>query len=430
MKFPVTSSLLGLSALHLAAAKYTMYIDQYHLTDLPPKDVAAGIDTVIMAFANSSLFLTAAGNYTPFEPVSTMRARLDADAKVLFAIGGWADTAGFSEGAKTEASRKEYAKNVANTIIRLGFDGVDIDWEYPGGNGADYIQIPNANKTDEIKTYPLLLAAIREAIGDDKELSIAVPGRLQDMIAFTPEQAPSIWEPCDYVNIMTYDLMNRRDNVTFHHTDIKGSLATIDHYLGALGLPSSKAVLGIAFYAKWFTTDSASPCETGLGCKTVLLEDATGADTGKSGAITFEKANYAPVPTNLTDSPDGSCGAAVGYKCLEGYCCSAYGFCGDTAAHCGINCMSGYGKCGSASIGDIFKTAMANGIHDMVAGAMYYYDKANNIFLTWDTAELITQKFDVIIKARNLAGIMAWSGGEDSYDWSRIRAMQAGAETL
>jgi GH18 family chitinase len=76
----------------------------------------------------------------------------------------------------------------------------DVDWEYPGGNGEDYKQKPNDQKVQEIETYPLLLQAIKAAIGD-RELSIAVPGRLEDMIAFTPEKVPLINETVDHVNV-------------------------------------------------------------------------------------------------------------------------------------------------------------------------------------------------------------------------------------
>ena len=41
-----------------------------------------------------------------------------------------------------------------------------------------------------------------------------MPGRKVDMIAFTKEQGPKIFESVDMVNVMTYDLMNRRDNAT------------------------------------------------------------------------------------------------------------------------------------------------------------------------------------------------------------------------
>ena len=53
----------------------------------------------------------------------------------------------------------------------------DIDWEYPGGNGADYKQIPNTDKAYQVEAYPKFLAATRRAIGKDKILSIAVPGK-------------------------------------------------------------------------------------------------------------------------------------------------------------------------------------------------------------------------------------------------------------
>lgn len=77
---------------------------------------------------------------------------------------------------------------------------VDVDWEYPGGNGEDYKQIPNDQKVQEIENFPKLLQEIKTAIGD-KELSIAVPGKEGDMIAFTAEQVPKINEIVDHVNV-------------------------------------------------------------------------------------------------------------------------------------------------------------------------------------------------------------------------------------
>jgi chitinase len=200
----------------------------------------------------------------------------------------------------------------------------DIDWEYPGGNGQDYKQHPNSEKVSEIETYPLFLQAIRDAIGKDKILSIAVPGLQRDMIAFTKEHGPSIFAPVDMVNVMSYDLMNRRDNVTKHHTPVQGSLDTINSYLD-IGMPAEKANLGFAYYAKYFTTDPTSDCATQpIGCKVVAMENADGSDNGKSGAFTFETINMAPAPSDLKTSTDGTCGTSKG-KCPDGQCCSQYG---------------------------------------------------------------------------------------------------------
>lgn len=79
---------------------------------------------------------------------------------------------------------------------------IDIDWEYPGGNGADY-KLPgftNDLKVGEIAAYPAILAKIKALIGD-KLLTIAVPGLERDMIAFTAENAPKIWAAVDEVNV-------------------------------------------------------------------------------------------------------------------------------------------------------------------------------------------------------------------------------------
>lgn len=77
----------------------------------------------------------------------------------------------------------------------------DIDWEYPGGNGPDYKTQPNDQKEYQIDAYPILLEEIRAALPKDKLLTIAVPAREEDMIAYTPEKGPDIWKSVDFVNV-------------------------------------------------------------------------------------------------------------------------------------------------------------------------------------------------------------------------------------
>ncbi|KAI1378568.1 glycoside hydrolase family 18 protein [Hypoxylon crocopeplum] len=345
-----------------AAPRFAMYYDQWH-TASPSKAQTAGITHVITAFASTTLFTSdPPGTYSPFVDVATLRSQFDEGVKVCMAIGGWGDTAGFSVGQKDDTSRKLYAKNVASTLESHGYDCVDVDWEYPGGNGEDYRQNPNSGKVDEIANYALLLAEIKAAIGD-KELSIAVPGLERDMIAFTAEQVPKISAAVDVVNVMTYDLMNRRDTTTTHHTSVKGSLATVDKYI-SLGMEASKMNLGFAFYAKFFKTQGQ--CAQPIGCATVLLEDANGGDTGQSGAVTF------------LESP----------------------------------------------------AVLASGQADADEGGMWYWDASTSYFWTWDTPDFVAQKFDQIVKARGLGGVMAWSLGEDSSSWTYIQALQDGMATL
>ncbi|KAH6653329.1 hypothetical protein BKA67DRAFT_314060 [Truncatella angustata] len=52
-----------------------------------------------------------------------------------------------------------------------------------------------------------------------------------------------------------------------------------------------------------------------------------------------------------TPTPDGSCGptSAGYYTCRAGDCCSKWGWCGATDAHCGAGCNIEFGTCGSSS---------------------------------------------------------------------------------
>lgn len=418
--------MLGAAALAAGAVaadpRFVLYFDQYHTTLLPNQTQTEGINYVITAFANSSLFTTdPAGEYTPFKPLTEVRAMFAEGTKVCMAIGGWGDTDGFGKGAASDKTRKLWAKNVATTLDKLGYDCVDIDWEYPGGNGADYKQIPNSKKTSEIQSYPKLLKEIKAAIGD-KELSIAVPGLERDMIAYTAEQVPKINTYVDFVNLMTYDFMNRRDNYTKHHADLASTIKTVDTYV-ARGFDIGKLNVGIPFYAKFFSTKAGVTCTGPTGCPTELLEAADGTDTGKSGAFTFEKANYETTPTNLTTSVDNSCGLGTYLKCGESQCCSQYGWCGNTTAHCDTGCQTGYGRCESVDTKTSFQKAMTNGVTDQTAGGQWYWDSEASLYWTWDTPELIEQKLNTLL-ARGCGGIMAWSLAEDTYDWSHLKAMQ------
>ncbi|POR39076.1 Endochitinase B [Tolypocladium paradoxum] len=379
MRSPTLAVLAAATAVS-AAPRYVMYFDQWHKATLPGKDITAGVNYVITAFAPSTTF-TSGSSYTPFMPVDQVRALFDQGTKVCMAIGGWGDTAGFSAGSATDATRKAYAKNVAAALTTLGYDcvvttanaGTDVDWEYPGGNGEDYKKIPNDQKKGEIEAYPLLLADIKAAIGD-KELSIAVPGKVGDMIAFAAEQVPKIDKAVDFINhhsqVMSYDLMNRRDNVTNHHTSVEGSKTTIETYIER-GMTPGKMNLGFAFYAKFFQT--ADACTAATGCPTVLMEGPDGSDLAKSGATTFEIENF-----NTAD----------------------------------------------------FANALKNGKADTAKGGQWYWDPSTKKFWTWDTPEFIAQKFADIVKAKKLGGAMAWSLAQDSHDWSHFKAMQAGIKTL
>jgi GH18 family chitinase len=223
-----------------------------------------------------------------------------------------------------------------------------------------------------VKGYPKLLSEIRYALGREQILSAAVPGLRRDMLAFTQKTLPNISRYLNFFNVMTYDLMNRRDDVTKHHTGVELALDGINAYLEA-GIPPQGLNLGFAFYVKWFRTDSKGGCaENPIGCKTVLMEDPqTGADLGQSGAFAWNDR----VPKELAFS---------------------------------------------------FRLAQRDGQYDEVGGGFYYWDSEENIFWTWDTPEAIAKKFPLIVEKKGLGGVFAWGLGEDGSEFAHLNALTDG----
>lgn len=168
---------------------------------------------------------------------------------------------------------------------------------------------------------------------------------------------------------MTYDLMNRRDNITTHHTGISNSRVAIDTYL-LNGIPADKVNLGFAFYVKWFKTDPLGDCILRpVGCKTVEMEDPkTGRDLGMSGAFSW----HDKVPEKLKKS---------------------------------------------------FHRAVPNAQWD--DDGNYYWDVEENIFWSWDTPASIASKFPAIVQSRDLGGVFAWGLGEDANAFLNLRTLNA-----
>ena len=59
--------------------------------------------------------------------------KVNPNLKVTIAIGGWNQgSQKYSEMARDADSRKKFVKSVLKMLREYGFDGLDLDWEYPG----------------------------------------------------------------------------------------------------------------------------------------------------------------------------------------------------------------------------------------------------------------------------------------------------------
>jgi chitinase len=161
--------------------------------------------------------------------------------KVLLMIGGWGEHAdGFSMMARDAAKRTEFCQSCKAHIDTYGLDGIDIDWEYPGGGPST-----NGKSNDDPKNFVLVLKELRETIGDTKIISYASSSSAKYM------DWKGAMDYLDYVNVMTYDMGKPpKHNSPLMKSAIfnqDGCKESVDLHVKA-GVPKSRQNLGVPFY--------------------------------------------------------------------------------------------------------------------------------------------------------------------------------------
>ena len=199
------------------------------------------------------------------------------DLKILPSVGGWTLSDPFY-GFIDKANRDTFVASMKQFLKTWKFyDGVDIDWEFPGGDGAN----PNlGDPVNDGAAYVALMQELRAMLdeleqegGRSYELTSAI-GSGYDKIEDVDYAAAAQY--MDYIFAMTYDFYGGWNNVTGHQTAVycgshlstdecngtgvddngeprKGPAYTMDHaaqLLLAQNVPPGKIVLGTAMYGR------------------------------------------------------------------------------------------------------------------------------------------------------------------------------------
>ncbi|KAJ0322115.1 hypothetical protein Brms1b_002330 [Colletotrichum noveboracense] len=193
---------------------------------------------------------------------------LSSELEVWVSIGGWTfsdnDTstqAVFPDIAGDADKRQKFADNLVSFMTRYGFDGVDLDWEYPGAGDRGGSEVDTDN-------YILLLKTLRETFQasprGDYGLSFTIPSSYWYLKWF---DVPSMLKYADWTNIMTYDLHGVWDannpigNIVQAHTNLTEIKLAAD-LLWRNDVPPGQVVLGLGFYGRSFQlkdTDCTKP---------------------------------------------------------------------------------------------------------------------------------------------------------------------------
>ena len=199
--------------------------------------------------------------------------------RIGVSVGGWTRSGDFPALASTEAGRENFASKVTEFVHNVGFDFVDIDWEYPtdyrdpdpDGNGVTTDKGCHGSEADTVN-FTKLLQSLRnhldaQSVIDGKyyELSAAMSAspRMMDKIEYK-----KVIDLLDFVNMMTYDLNGAWNSYTGHQTalyinedaadfdampDSVFSIDTAVRQLKSYGLTNTqmkKVVIGVAAYTR------------------------------------------------------------------------------------------------------------------------------------------------------------------------------------
>jgi chitinase len=180
--------------------------------------------------------------------------------KILPSVGGWTLSDPLYQVGVNPAARAVFIDSIIDFIRTYDFfDGIDIDWEFPGGGGAT----PELGSPQDGAGFATLMQELRAALdaleaetGRKYELAAAMSGGVEKLSVVDWEDAAPYM---DYINLMTYDYYGAWNGVLGHQTGlypspnspISGfSAHEAVQYLLNRGVPAGKIALGAAMYGR------------------------------------------------------------------------------------------------------------------------------------------------------------------------------------
>lgn len=188
----------------------------------------------------------------------TALRRRNPDLKIVLSLGGWDDSAGFSDAAASPQSRGVFVQSCLDLVLAHGLDGVDLDWEYPVSGGAQGV----AHRPQDRENFTALLRDLRAALDrqgrrDGKRYVLTVAGAVSGGY-LNNIQPEAVAELVDHIFLMAYDLRGPWDSWADFNAPLYAPTggppryrASVDGGVSAWlerGVPAEKLVLGMPLY--------------------------------------------------------------------------------------------------------------------------------------------------------------------------------------
>lgn len=379
------------------------------------------------------------------------------NVKTMVSVGGWAETGGYfddsgkrvdsggfysmatnADGSVNQAGIDTFADSAVAFVKKYGFNGVDIDYEYPttmkdSGNPLDRT-LSNARRAGLVKGYAALMKTLREKLdrasaadGTHYLLSVAAPSSgylLRGMETF------QVQKYLDYVNIMSYDLHGAWNeyvgpNAALFDDGKDAELAQASVYstsqYGGTGylntdwayhyfrgsMPSGRINIGLPYYTRGFKNVQGGT--DGLWGRAATTDCPAGAGLTKcgDGAVGIDNL-WHDKDTNGKESPAGSnpmWHAKNLEKGVVGDYVTDYGFPADTEL-----------------------TGTYARKYDSTLVAPWLWNAEKKVFLSTEDEQSVAAKADYVVD-KGIGGTMIWELAGD-YGWNAAKGQYEPGSTL
>jgi GH18 family chitinase len=184
--------------------------------------------------------------------------------KIIPSVGGWSDCWNFTNVFDDDERRKIFVESAVKHIVESGFDGIDLDWEYPGVEGEIYNYPPKEKDAENFVKVVTELHNEFKRVDPGKKYEItAAVGAAPENLEYVVDVAKVLTK----ISLMTYDYFNfeystnqaalyfnysQQDEGGWNTYQEEKSQGFYTHagvqYLLKHGIPPSKINIGIAAY--------------------------------------------------------------------------------------------------------------------------------------------------------------------------------------
>lgn len=375
------------------------------------------------------------------------------DVKTLISVGGWAETGGYfdetgrvasggfysmttnADGSVNLSGINAFTESVVTFIKKYGFDGVDIDYEYPSSMSdsghPDDFDFSNPRRAALYGSYVVLMKSLREALDkagqtDNQHYMLTIASPSSGYLLRGMETFDAV-KYLDYVNIMSYDLHGAWNshvgpNAALFDTGEDSELAAWDVY----GTAEFEGIgyLNTDWAVRYFRGAlSAGRINIGIPYYTRGFRDVSGGTNGLWGQAALPDQGSCPNGTGEGDK--NSCGnGAVGIDNLW------HDIENDNEVAAGSNPLwhvknLADGKSGSyiSAYGLTPDTDPTDKLvgnyqyhYEAVAVAPWLWNDEKKVFLSIEDEVSMATKVDYVIN-NGLGGVMFWElAGDFDYD--------------